>query len=82
MKSLVHMSQSITGPLRNWTPKQWNQAVEYITNDDGSQYASGKALKAEFQRLADCGIECVPIGKCDNFDYKHGCMGHPVKGAK
>jgi hypothetical protein len=74
----VHMSQSITGPLRNWTRRQWIDATEWITRTDGSRFTP-EGLRAEFERLHSLGNECFPIGTCDNFDPKTGCRGHPME---
>jgi hypothetical protein len=73
----VHMSQSIIGPLRNWSPKQWRDATEWITKLDGSKYTA-EGLKAVFEQLYAEGKHCFPIGDCNDFDYKHGCRGHPI----
>jgi len=78
MKTRIHMCQSISGPLKNWSGKQWNDACDYITKDDGSRWRCGEELEHHFQELLDKGIECVPLGDCDNFDYKTGCKGHPI----
>jgi hypothetical protein len=79
MKQRFHMCQSVTGPLRNWSGRQWNDAIEWITRDDGSKFASGEELEHRFQELADKGVEVIPIGQeCDNFDPKQGCLGHQI----
>lgn len=75
--STVHMSQSITGPLRNWKSKDWKNATNWITHKDGSKYTPDELKSVFLEELAK-GHECVPIGECDNFDYKNGCMGHPT----
>ena len=73
------MCQSVTGPLRNWSGKQWQDATEWITHDDGSKFTSGEELEHRFQELADKGIKVIPIGtECDNFDPEHGCRGHLI----
>jgi hypothetical protein len=77
MNQTIHMSQGVTGPLRNWSCKQWTDATEWITRKDGSKFASGGELEQAFQAMANEGIECFPLGECDNFDPKHGCRGHP-----
>ena len=75
----IHLCQSVTGPLRNWSGKQWTDATEWITRKDGTRFASGEHLEMEFQRLADNGVEGFPIGDCDDFDPKTGmCNGHPI----
>jgi hypothetical protein len=77
------MCQSVGGPLRNWSGKQWNDATEWITRDDGTKFANGEELELRFQQLLDSGKEVIPIGEeCDNFDFKKGCLGHPVPDVK
>lgn len=41
-----------------------------MTPDEAQQYLLEEQAK---------GHELVPNGRCDNFDPKTGCMGHPVK---
>lgn len=71
------MAQSITGPLRNWKPRDWRSATKWIKRPDGTAFTADE-LKDEFLRLLSEGKEVIPIGKCDNFDYKTGCKGHPI----
>lgn len=74
-----HMCQSVTGPLKNWSGKQWNDATEWITRDDGTKFSNGELLEMAFQKMADEGIEKFPLGgDCDNFCPVHGCRGHPI----
>jgi len=75
----VHLCQSITGPLRNWKPKDWKNALRWINKGDGSKYASADELKGAFLAELAKGHEVVPIGDCDNFDYKKGCQGHDIE---
>lgn len=77
MTTNYHMSQSITGPLMNWKKADWKRGTKYMTRDDGSTYTPDE-LKAVFLKELALGHECVPIGECDNFDWKKGCQGHPV----
>lgn len=72
-----HMCQSITGPLRNWNARDWKKATSYIKRDDGGKY-TGPELRAAFVAELAQGHEVVPIGDCDNFDFKTGCRGHPI----
>ena len=73
-----HMCQSVSGPLRNWSGKQWNDATEWITRDDGTKFSNGEELEFHFQCLLDSGNRVIPIGECDNFDPQTGCKGHPI----
>lgn len=74
-----HMCQSVTGPLKNWSGRKWDEATEWITRDDGTKFRNGEELEAMFQDLADKGIKVIPIGSdCDNFCSTDGCRGHPI----
>lgn len=80
MIETVHLSQSITGPLLNWTSSDWQNATKWITKKDGSAY-SARELKMLFIQELSKGHEVIPMGDCDNFDYKRGCLGHTAKSA-
>lgn len=78
MTTRFHMCQSVRGPLKNWSAKQWDDACDWITKSDGTHFRCGEELEFWFQKLLDDGIEVIPYGDCDNFDPKHGCKGHPI----
>lgn len=71
----VHLCQSIRGPLTKWTPRDWKKATKWMTKNDGSTFTPYE-LKQEFLNLLAAGNEVIPIGECDNFDPKKGCLGH------
>jgi len=71
-----HCCQSITGPLRNWKAKDWKSAAKHMTKPDGTKFTPEGLKDAFFEELAK-GHEVIPLGDCDNFDYKKGCQGHP-----
>lgn len=73
-----HFSQSIRGPLMNWKQSDWMGATKYITRNDGSHFTVGE-LKMQFLDELAKGHEVVPLGECDNFDWKTGCQGHAPK---
>lgn len=73
----VHMCQSIRGPLTNWKTKDWANACRWITKPDGSKFTP-QELKQSFLDELALGHEVIPVGECDNFDYKEGCKGHPA----
>lgn len=78
MTTRVHFCQSIRGPLTNWKAKDWKQATKWMTRNDGSRYTADE-LKQEFLNLLSQGKEVIPIGECDNFDFKEGCKGHRIE---
>lgn len=72
----MHLSQSISGPLKHWHKRDWQHATKWIKRKDGTRYTADE-LKDEFLHQLSLGREVVPIGECDNFDFKLGCLGHP-----
>lgn len=78
MKQQVHLCQSVRGPLMNWKPSDWKRATKWMTRDDGTRFTADE-LKQQFLDLLAAGNEVIPIGECDNFDPKHGCLGHDLK---
>ncbi len=76
----VHMCQSVRGALANWNGRQWNEACDWITRDDGTKFANGEEIEHRFQQLLEQGFEVIPFAdsECDNFDPKHGCRGHDI----
>ena len=70
-----HMSLSVRGAL-NWDKKMQRDACKWITKDDGTKFTPD-GLRDMFMNLLAEGKEVIPIGSCDNFDFKEGCLGHP-----
>lgn len=74
----MHMCQSVRGALSNYnTDRKLERAFKNCIKTD-----SGKVLQTAheireffFDQLAQ-GREVLPLGECDNFDYKKGCLGH------
>ena len=73
-----HMCMSVRGPLTNWPAREWKRALKYITKDDGTPYRTVEELKAVFLEELARGHEVIPLGECDNFDWKTGCKGHEL----
>lgn len=73
----IHLSQSIVGPLVNWSDSEWLDALKWITRE-GKQYACVEDLRRAFVDELRDGHEVVPIGDCDDFDWKKGCRGHAI----
>lgn len=48
-----------------------------IKNDEGRELYSAVDIRNAFFDELSKGHEVVPFGKCDNFDFKKGCQGHP-----
>ncbi len=65
-----HMSQSIRGALR-----LKDEDLGFFTHKDGSPVSPIEARKNLIE-LLDKGHDVMPVGECDNFDPKKGCLGH------
>ncbi len=68
------MSLDIRGALMNWKTRQFKKL---LIRPDGSHMKPDEARAALLQKVSE-GFDYLPIGDCDHFDPKHGCLGHPV----
>ena len=68
------MCQSVKGAIRNWKKREWKIASETMTFDGKKKTPEG--VKDAFLDMLSEGILYIPIGDCDNFDPKKGCLGH------
>lgn len=71
--TMVHMCQNVRGALRNI-----KQARHMVFHDNGRKCTLVEARDFFLDELSK-GHEVIPIAECNNFDYKKGCQGHPVK---
>jgi hypothetical protein len=77
-RTTFHLCQSITGPLANWTAREWRQATGYIRRSDGTRYTVAELRQAFVEELRQ-GHEVIPLGEpCEGFSYTTGCPGHPT----
>lgn len=66
----LHLCQSVSGALRNWTKDIWD-SVGAQNNMTGNQ------MKEKFRIMEFEGKKVIPFGKaCDGFSYETGCPGH------
>lgn len=76
MSRTIHMCISVRGVLsRNDRDlvKEWGHGA--ITYKGKKLYSAIEIREAFFDELAK-GHEVIPLGECDNFDFKEGCRGH------
>jgi hypothetical protein len=76
MTTTIHMSICIRGLLKNKLGKK--SLKGFFTTDNGKPCTHDQAM----DYLMDClakGWEVIPMGECDNFDYKTGCKGHKTE---
>ena len=71
----IHICLDVKGFLKN-APKRQYRGM--FLHDDGRQMTPEEAKDHLLDALAQ-GNEFLPFGKCDNFDPKSGCLGHPVE---
>lgn len=72
-----HMGQSVRGAL-NWSPAETRRALKFMKKDDGSRFSCSAELRDAFMDELAEGHELIPLGECDNWDWKTGCKGHPL----
>lgn len=68
----MHLHVNVRGVLK------WNDEDlgGMITMDSGYVLTPSET-REYFEEELTRGNEILPMGGCDNFDPKHGCMGHP-----
>jgi hypothetical protein len=71
----MHMCISVRGML-NWNRTETRRNLKSITKNDGTRYTSIEEFRNDMMDELSKGHEVLPMGKCDNFDYKKGCLGH------
>jgi hypothetical protein len=69
MSRTIHLCQSVEGALKNWKKAEWKSLAK-------SNNCSIDDMKEYFWNCLKEGKLVLPIGECDNFDYKKGCLGH------
>lgn len=80
MTRTIHMCVSVRGLLSK-TRSELKRATGYMLMADGSRHTVESLREALFDELAE-GHEVIPMGDCDDFDWKTGCRGHVVAEAK
>lgn len=71
----AHLALNVKGLIDK--PKRQYQGL--FAHDDGRPMTPDEAKRYLLDELAK-GHDLVPYGRCDNFDPKKGCLGHPRKG--
>ena len=76
MTTRYHICVSVRGALK------WSDAnLRGMFKDEGGRTLSGaETREVLFDALSE-GKEVLPIGPCDNFNFKVGCQGHPKEAA-
>lgn len=69
---------SVRGALC-WPIREFKRALKWITKEDGKPFASVEELRESLFDELSKGHEKIPLGECDNWDWKEGCQGHPIE---
>ncbi|HMM31602.1 MAG TPA: hypothetical protein PKB13_07480 [Clostridia bacterium] len=66
--------------VRDWLLKddEFLRGMATAISVDGVELQTAAQVRSALMDELDAGHECIPIGDCDNFDYKTGCNGHPI----
>lgn len=51
--------------------------IQRVADDHGNVMTADQ-VRSELQALKAAGHVFVNLQKCDNWDPKHGCLGHPA----
>ena len=75
MSKIIHMGISVRGLLGK-SEAQLKKIMRACSKDDGSDYLNVFEFRNDLCDLIADGKEVIPMGCCDNWDYKEGCQGH------
>jgi hypothetical protein len=70
----IHMRIDIRGAIMNWSDSEWRNCIK---DNDGKMLSPDEVKRGFLEELSK-GNDYLPLGDCDNFDPKKGCLGHPV----
>jgi len=80
MSKIVHICLSVRGALK-WPKPEFRRALKWVTKTGGEPYRDIDELREALMDELAQGHEVIPMGECDNFDFKTGCLGHPTEEA-
>ena len=72
-----HMCADVRGVLSLSDRELVRRWKGCIKTDDGRTLHDAVEIRNAFFDELSKGHEVIPMGRCDNFDYKTGCRGHP-----
>lgn len=68
---IIHTSLNIDGAIKN------AKMLKGCITVGGRVLNTVEEVRHFLYQQKAIGREVLPIGDCDNFDYKKGCLGHP-----
>jgi hypothetical protein len=76
----THMCISVDGALRrHTTERSMEKDFKNVIKFNGRTLVTGREIMEFFKYQRAMGREVLPMGDCNNFDYKTGCKGHRYK---
>jgi hypothetical protein len=75
MKTMYHLSLDARHALTTWDNKQFQGMFKHPFGKPMTTQEAKSLLLDELLR----GHEKIPVGECDNFDWKSGCQGHKTE---
>ena len=70
--TIRHMCLDVRGAIKNFSKRQ---LTGMFTRPDGTKLTAEEAREHLLDHLSE-GHEVIPMGRCNNFDWKEGCRGH------
>lgn len=81
MSKTLHVHYTVRGLIKQ-NRRELGRMRKYFSIDGKGPPATVDALLDLLMDKLAAGEEVIPIGSpCDNFDPKHGCLGHEVEAA-
>lgn len=72
MRRKLHLCQSVSGALKNWSKKEWEHMAKHNN-------MSVDAVKERFRIMDFERKKVIPLSdECEGFSYQDGCPGHEV----
>ena len=77
----IHFCLSVAGPIKSaeYDKTAWHRLSKLV--ELGGHKSTPSEVRKLFTALHLLGVDMLPTGGCDNFCYRHGCLGHEEKGA-
>lgn len=67
------MGVDVKGVLTNWKKKD---LAKLFIDEETGRYDSAEEARSQLMDMLSEGKLVVPMGECDNWDYRTGCKGH------
>lgn len=74
MGTNYHLCLDVRGFLMNAKKRDYKGMFRH---DDGRPMSQEEAKRGLLDELAKGHVK-IPMAPCDNFDWEHGCLGHPA----